>query len=209
MNGTTTTGRIEAFVEKGQWDRAQMLIRRELTNQPENHWLLTQLSVTLYEQCRYSEALEPLVASLKIVPDCPLTLWNLAGTLDALDKPRSAIPIYSWLLRADPGDDPCWESDAWAESLKTDCVYRLGVCFQRLKRWASAANCFRQYINLLLAGQTGLYSLEEAATRIREINGKGGHRPDRDARAAFASTLRESGQKGKLPKLSLAQLLKA
>src|SRR5581483_5579402 len=113
---------------------ARKLLAGELAKEPDHHWLLTQIGVTLYEQRRYAEALRRFVAALEIVADCPLTLWNLAGTLDAMGKPAAAIPIYSWLLESDrsPADDACWESREWTDALKTDCVYRLGVCLQHL-----------------------------------------------------------------------------
>ena len=51
-----------------------------------------------------------VILSEAIVPDCPLTLWNLAGTLDALGKYVDAIRIYVRLLESDdsPETDPCW-----------------------------------------------------------------------------------------------------
>ena len=75
---------IESLLEAEEWDAARRQIERDLERDPQNHWLLTQLGVTLYEEKRYADALKPLLESLDIVPDCPLTLWNLAGALDAL-----------------------------------------------------------------------------------------------------------------------------
>jgi tetratricopeptide (TPR) repeat protein len=209
------TRTVESLIHDEAWDEARALIERELTKQPDDHWLLTQLGVTYYEQGRYRDALRPLLASLEIVSDCPLTLWNLAGTLDALGKPKVALRIYVWLLRSKKTAevDPCWESAAWADALKTDCVYRAGVCFEHLGRRESAANCFRQYINLVLAGMNGTYPVEDAARHVRELNGKGPHKHDKDVRAAITSTLREPGVRSiqsagrTLPKLSLAELL--
>lgn len=206
---------IEALLDQGAWEEARQRIERELTQRPEDHWLLTQLGVTYYEQQRYPESLRPLLAALEIVPDCPLTLWNLAGALDALGKPDLAIRIYTWLLRSKkvPDDDPCWESQEWTDALKTDCVYRLGVCLQHKEQWESAEHCFRQYMNLLLAGMNGSYSLDEAARHIRGLHGKGRQRLDREVRNAISSILQDAGvqsvQGGRrtLPKLSLASLL--
>ncbi len=206
---------VETLIEQGAWEEARKLIEQELLREPDNHWLLTQLGVTFYEQGRYRESLRPLLESLEIVPDCPLTLWNLAGALDALGKSEKAIEIYTWLLRSKKtaADDSCWESQEWADALKTDCVFRVGVCFQHLDNRESAENCFRQYINLLLAGQNGMYSVEEAAKHIRDLHGKGKRLAGKDARDVIGLTLQDSGiqsiQGGrrKLPKLSLAELL--
>ena len=112
-----------------------------------------------------------------------------------------------------PADDSCWESETWTKSLKTDCVYRVGICFQRMERWEAAKRCFREYINLLLAGMNGSYRLEVAADRILEMQGQAPRRSEQDARDAFASMLNDAevqsiqGKRRKLPKLSLAELL--
>ncbi len=207
---TKTAPTIETLLERGSWAEARKRIERELVRHPDDHWLLTQLGVTLYEEKRYREALTPLLASLEIVPDCPLTLWNVAGTLDALKESKKALAIYNWLLKskqaADAGE--CWESAEWAESLKTDCVFRMGVCLQKLGRDKAAEQCFRQHISLLLSGGKSLYEIEDSARHIREL------REGKDVRAAVASTLKDPGiASGRRPKLptasSLAGLAKA
>ena len=211
----TLTQKIEDSLGREEWERARKLIERELAVQPKDHWLLTQLGVTHYERGRYEESLTPLLASLEIVSDCPLTLWNLAGSLDALGKPDIAVGIYTWLLKSKKtsADDACWESETWTDSLKTDCVFRVGVCFQRMKREETATHCFRQYINLVLAGMSGTYSLDNAAEHIREMHEREPRQSEKEVREAFASTLQDSGvqsiqgKRRKLPKLLLAELL--
>ena len=215
MAAITRVPTIEKLIERGQWQEARRLVEKELVKQPDNHWLLTQLGATYFEQRRYRESLRPLLSALEVVPDCPLTLWNIAGALDALNKPELAIPIYAWLLGSTkfPDDDPCWESEEWTSALKTDCVFRIGTCFQHMERWQSAEHCFRQYINLLLAGMNGTYPIEDAAQCIRELNGKAKHTNGKEVRDAIASILHESGFKSiyggrqKVPKLPIAELL--
>jgi tetratricopeptide (TPR) repeat protein len=215
MGESTHDRPLDGLLQRGKWTAARKRLRDELARDPENHWLLTQFGVTFYEQRRYRDALEPILAALEIVPDCPLALWNLAGTLGALGKPAEAVGIYTWLLRSDASaaDDPCWESAAWADALKTDCVYRLGVCFQHLRRRASAAHCYRQYVNLLLDGMTGSYPIEDAARHIRDLDGKGPRARGREARKAIDSTLDDSGirslqgRRRKLPRFTLDELL--
>ena len=117
------------------------------------------------------------LASRAIVADCPLTLWNLAGALDALGNSVDAIRIYTWLLESKKSstEDPCWESKAWTDALKTDCVYRLGICFQKQGQKETAEDCFRQYIELLLTGIDGSYSIDEAMRQIRGFHRNGKH----------------------------------
>src|SRR6185369_1292554 len=118
--------------------------------EPDSHWLLTRLGETYYEQGRYKEALGLLLKSRELVPDCPLTLWHLAGTLDALGDQAGAVRLFTWLLESKktPEDDPCWESVEWTDSLKADCVYSLGLCFKHNGRKELADYCLRKYIAL-------------------------------------------------------------
>lgn len=164
---------INNLLDQEQWPQARKLLEEELKKSPEDHWVLTQLGVTYYEQRRYQKALQFFLASREIVPDCPLTLWNLAGALDALGKSTSAVKIYTGLLKSKKSakDDSCWESKAWTDALKADCMYRLGVCFQHLGRKQKAEQCYRQYLNLLLAGIDGSYSLDDVSQRIRAVHG--------------------------------------
>jgi tetratricopeptide (TPR) repeat protein len=161
---------IDGLIMRDQWEKARALIEKALEKEPASHWLLTQLGETYYEQRQYKKALGLLLKSLDIVPDCPLTLWHLAGTLDALGYAAGALRLYTWLLESKktPEDDPCWESTEWTDALKTDCVFRIGVCFQHLRRKDKAEACFRRYIDLLLAGAAGSYPIEEALRHIRQ-----------------------------------------
>jgi tetratricopeptide (TPR) repeat protein len=163
---------IDRLIQSEQWDEARALIERERAKEPDSHWLITQLGVTFYEQREYEEALELFKQSRQIKDDCPLTLWNFAGTLDALGRSAEAVKILTWLLESHetPDTDPCWESADWAAALKADCVYRLGLCLEHLGRRRKAEACYRQYIDLLLAGAGGMYPVEDALARVRSLH---------------------------------------
>lgn len=196
MPAERRTASIESLLQKSKWAAARKQIDVELAVDPNNHWLMTQKGVTLYEQHHYREALELFQESLKIVPDCPLTLWNLAGTLDALGKPASAIPIFTWLLdsKKSPEDDDCWESQEWTDSLKTDCVFRIAVCLQHLDRLPEAETCYRQYINLLLNGSPGSYPIEDAVRQIHPPPTTAKRdRARKQSRQALETALQQSG----------------
>jgi len=134
--------------------------------------------------------------SREIVTDCPLTLWNLAGALDSLGKSADALSVYTWLLQTNksPDDDPCWESKAWTDSLKADCVYRVGVCLGHLGKSKKAENCYRQYLNLLSIGIDGSYTIDDIKREFREL-----HRTSKsdgtasEFRKAVKATLQISG----------------
>lgn len=188
--------RLNQLFQEEKWTDARKLLERELEKNPASHWLLTQLGVTLYEQRKYRDALEMFLASLRIVDDCPLTLWNLAGAMDALGNHAKAIKIYTWLVESKrtAKDDPCWESNQWTDSLKADCAYRLGVCFEHLGKKEQAEECYRHYLNLLATGIEGQYSVEDVLDRIRSLQGAASRKATgRKLQKAFESTLRKSG----------------
>jgi tetratricopeptide (TPR) repeat protein len=172
MTKASFSDKIYRLFKNEAWAEARSLLEAERERCPDDHWVITQLGVTYYEEGRYEEALKLFLASFAIVEDCPLTLWNLAGTYSALGKQSRAIRIYKSLLESSVSaeDDACWENKEWSEALKADCVYRLGRCFQKQGDKSAADFCYRQYIELLLAGIEGTYSIEEARRHVQSLH---------------------------------------
>lgn len=196
MTGNSRRDKIDDLLHAEKWLEARKLLEKELKTDPQHHWLMTQIGVTFYEQRRYKEAFERFQASRKIVSDCPLTLWNLAGTLDALGEFSRALTIYRWLLQTSksPDDDPCWESQAWTEALKSDCVYRIGVCFQHLGKRQKARDCYAQYLHLLSIGMEGSYLIDDVKRQwqtLPSFSKPGGAQSE--FRKAVKATLQISG----------------
>jgi tetratricopeptide (TPR) repeat protein len=170
MRGTTDP--IETLIEQQNWDEARRAIREELRADPDNHWLLTRLSTTFYEQGDYEEALRWVEKARQVMPDCPLVLWDYAGTLDMLGREREAIAIYRSLLQRGAeaiAADECGEGAEWAAGLLTDCVYRAGRCFEDLKDRPKAAELYGMYLSLVDMGAPSIYSREEAVDRLRKL----------------------------------------
>src|SRR5687767_11755818 len=123
---------IEAALEREDWEGARRRIRDELKNDPDSHWLLARLSTTYYEQRRYTKALTIIKKAYKLSPQCPLVLWDYAGSLDAVGRPGQALKLYTVLIKKGPRAlgvmDPCGEGTEWAMGLVTDCLYRGAVC---------------------------------------------------------------------------------
>ena len=213
----TLSKKIDILFRQDKWAKARKLLEKEREKDPTHHWVLTQLGVTFYEERRYEEALQLFRASLQIVQDCPLTLWHAAGALDSLCRHEEAVPIYAWLLRASVSadEDPCWESKEWADALKTDCVYRLGLCFEHLGKREKAEHCYLQYVRLLATGSEGMYPVDEVLSRVRRLSSDAGSEERKKGlRAAIKSTLtvvepksRRNGAPGRAPRLNARELL--
>lgn len=84
---------------------------------------------------------------------------------------------------------------------------------QNLNQKKSAEHCFRQYINLLLAGAKGSYTLDDAARFVRRTTAGRKKQADKEKQDAIASTLHDSGlrlfvgERTGLPQLALQELL--
>jgi hypothetical protein len=216
MANKSINARINELFRTCRWDDARRLLEIERDKDPSNHWVVTQLGVTYYEQKCYKEAYRLFRASYDILDTCPLTLWNLAGALDALGKYDVAIRFYTWLLQSDktPKDDPCWESALWTASLKADCLYRLGVCYQHLGRNDPAECCFREYLNLMARGIDGMYPADDVMKRLRSLQGLRGHRATGSKARGMVETAlqtlgvkRGKGAQNSPPKLNDQELL--
>ena len=196
MAKKTFSDRINGLFRKSDWKTARKLLEDERENDPKSHWLLTQLGVTFYEQRRYRDSLQLFLASQRIKDDCPLTLWHLAGAYDAIGEHRKAIKTFSRLLQSktSPEKDPCWESKQWTDKLKTNVVYRLGVCFQHLGENDLAERWYRRYLDLLLRGGEGMYSIDDVTSRIRGLHRAGGYQTvGGELRKAAKSAIQISG----------------
>jgi tetratricopeptide (TPR) repeat protein len=171
MTIKNTSQQIDDLIAEERWREARALIETELQKQPDSHWLLTQLAETSYEEKDYKHALSLLRRSRELLPDCPLTNWHLAGTLDALGYHAGAIRLYTWLLqnKKTPAEDPCWESVEWTDTLKTDCVFRIGLCFKHLDRKDLAAHCFLRYLDIFRMGLEGTYTIEDVNRQLDEL----------------------------------------
>lgn len=97
--------------------------RRAVRSSPNDHWLLT---------------LRPGRG-----PNCPLPLWDYAGSLEMLDQTDAALKVY--LLLAGRGIQQIafgdWgEGLAWARGQIADCHYRMAHCYtaHSARRWPSS-----------------------------------------------------------------------
>jgi hypothetical protein len=113
-------------------------------------------------------------------------LWDLAGTLDMLDKPAKALSIYRKLLQrgvAGIAHGDHGEGTAWATALLVDCVYRIGVCFQDLRRPHHALHFLLAFLDLRSRCSGSIYAPDEALARISRLLKQDG-KPDRSSRFA-------------------------
>ncbi len=120
--------RLNKLFDADDYSQAERILRAALIKDPNDHWLLTCLGATLYEQHKYKRALAWHKKAYKLEPKCPLVLWNIAGTLFMLDRDVEAKAMYQNLLRRGVkrlANGRCGEGLRWAKRFIADCRIRL------------------------------------------------------------------------------------
>jgi tetratricopeptide (TPR) repeat protein len=167
-----TAKRIEKAIERDEWDKARTLIRYWLRSAPDDHFLLTRLALTYYEQRQYKRALHYELKALQIAPYCQLVIWDYAGTLDMLGRKKEALALYRWLISW--GEDelaygPCGEGVRSARSLIADCYYRIGNILVEQRQWKRAAAAYKEHLSRRTRGTRSIYPLREATRKYQEL----------------------------------------
>jgi tetratricopeptide (TPR) repeat protein len=171
--GNSLSKRINRLFRREDWQGARRLIERALKDAPEDHWLLTRLSTTYYEQGDYEKALGFAERARDLAPNCPLVLWDLAGALQMLGRHKEAILAYKDLVQRGPealGQDECGEGFDWALALLADSIFRIGISFQRLRKKDAAVRTFLKYLALRHLGAESIYDEADAEARIEALN---------------------------------------
>jgi len=171
--------KIERLIKVEDWRAARRVIKEKLRSSPNDHWLLTRLGLTYYEERRYKQALEYQRLALAEAPNCPLVLWDYAGSLEMLDQAQAALRVYLRLVHRGIqviafGD--CGEGLAWARGLIADCHYRMAHCYTALRRPKMAIKSFESHIALRGPGFRSIYSLADVREELHKLDASHGVR---------------------------------
>jgi tetratricopeptide (TPR) repeat protein len=164
---------IERAIKADDWISARSLIRAELRRDPRNHWLLSRLAVTYYEQRKYKHALYWDAKALQEAPFCPLAIWGYAGTLDMLNHDGESLVLYRWLLSFGEEDlayGDCGEGLRSARSLIADCHYRIGRIWEHRRQWKKAAAEYEKHLAKRKMGYSSIYSIREVKARYEKLH---------------------------------------
>jgi tetratricopeptide (TPR) repeat protein len=156
--------KIENLIDLEDWPSARKEIIAEIKCHPDDHWLLTRLSLTYYEERNYKKALEIVEQAYKLAPNCPLVLWDYAGTLQMLDRHKEAIKLYNTIIAKGVEDiayGECGEGKGKARGLIADCYFRLSESFQDLGSEKLSLQAFENHLDLRGPGCYSIYPLKD------------------------------------------------
>lgn len=170
----TFSRQINDLFKQERWAEARRLLEERLVGEGENHWLLTRLGTTHYEERDYPRALELSRRAYQLAPGCPLVLWDLASTLEMLGDDRGALRVYRELFARGPqriAADECGEGLPWAVALLADCLYSAAGCLHRIGRRGAAVSCLRRHLELRALGAKSIYTRRDVRRRFAEVAG--------------------------------------
>ncbi len=179
MPAQTLSQQINRLFAKEDWKAARKIIERELKRTSpaqDNHWLLSRLGTTYYEEKDYETALECILKAHDVDPKCLLVRWNLANVLYALELTKDSIIEFTKIIHdvgtktiADLEPDFHGEGPEWINSLVADCIFRLATCYQKLERPDMAVELFGTYIECRKLGFGSIYGVGDALDRLLKL----------------------------------------
>jgi tetratricopeptide (TPR) repeat protein len=166
---------IEKAIKIDDWAGARRLIKAELKSSPKDHWLLSRLALTFYEQRQYKRALYWDARALHESPYCPMAIWGYAGALDMLGRHRQALSLYRYLLswgEKQLAYGQCGEGIRDARSTRADCRYRIACIWQEKRQWKRAAAEYEKHLAARKKGHGSIYTLREVKRRYKDVLSK-------------------------------------
>jgi tetratricopeptide (TPR) repeat protein len=166
---------IESAIERDDWPGARKLIEEELAKDPDDHWLLTRLSLTYYEQFDYQKALDLSERALSIAPECPLAMWDRAGALEMLNRTEQAIAAYQQIIKRgieSLSSDECGEGLPRGRGFHADSHYRMANCQRNLGKTEKAIELLKRHLELRGPGCQSIYAIAAVRKELKQLEGR-------------------------------------
>ncbi len=169
--------KIEELIAKEDWPAARNEILFELEQHPADHWLLTRLGLTYYEERNYEKALDIVEQAYTIAPKCSLVLWDYAGTLQMLGRHEEAIKLYRRIIAKGVDEiayGECGEGKAKAKGLIADCYFRVSNSYRHIGKEKLSLQAFERHLDLRGPGCYSIYLLKDLNKQYLSMKNKRG-----------------------------------
>jgi tetratricopeptide (TPR) repeat protein len=151
---------ISKAIREERYKDAAKLIRKALKTEPDSHWLWERLSTACYEQRQYGLSIRYAWKAVHIAPNCPLSLWSLAGSLEMYGRHNGknlgfldiAIKTYKVLLgmgwKKIVELEDCYETEFAAKGMLNDARYRLALIYWHQKDYKTALRWMNLHLRM-------------------------------------------------------------
>lgn len=167
----TKLNKAEKYLFENKFSQSRKIFQPILEKHPKDHWLLSRVGTTYYEEMNYSKALKYSLKAVKISLNCPLVLWDYAGVLDILGRKPEAIKIWKSLIKRGIeaiAYDECGEGLVWARSLVNDCCYRIGNSYLELGKKSLGHKYIQMHIdNRVQHKYKSIYNLRSVRKQLK------------------------------------------
>lgn len=163
---------LNEYIMTENWQAAKKILENELKNEPEDHFLLTQLGEVFYEMHEYEKAIQLTEKAYTLAPDCPLASNNHAVALYMNEKNSEAIEIWEILLTKDIheiADDECGDGIQFAKSLINDIRFRIGDAYLAKKNKEKALNYYQSHLDNRKRGLFSNFTKKEVENEIKDL----------------------------------------
>ncbi len=163
---------VNDFIMKEEWGMAKEILEKELDKNPEDHWIITQLSEVFYEMRNYDKALELSTKAIELAPECPLTMNDHALHLYIHEKDKEAIAIWDKMLKKGVEKiayAECGEGLRNTKSMLNDVRMRMGLSYFETGQKRKSLFYLNQHLNNRQRGLYSNFTKREVEKKIKEI----------------------------------------
>jgi tetratricopeptide (TPR) repeat protein len=164
--------KLDYYFRTENWKKARESIYFELLRKPQDHWLMTRLSMTYYEEYDYKNSLKISTEAFKIAPNCPLVLWDYAAALQMNKMGKDALIIWKKIITKGEykiANDECGEGLKWARSLINDCRFRIGMYYVHEKKIKLGYRYLLQHLKVRKLRMGSIYNLKMIKKQILKL----------------------------------------
>jgi tetratricopeptide (TPR) repeat protein len=158
---------LNNYFSNDKLDSAKKLIKKELKNYPNDHFLLTSLGNVHYELFEYTKAIEYTQEAIEIAPNCPLTINNHAVVLFMHEKYEQAIDLWLKILEKKLHSKECTEGKKITKSLLNDTRVRLADAYKEKGNNEKALFYYKAHLENRKKGVFSNFTKKEI---IREVD---------------------------------------
>jgi tetratricopeptide (TPR) repeat protein len=158
---------LNNYFSNDELDSAKKLIKKELKNYPNDHFLLTSLGNVYYELFEYNKAIEYTQEAIEIAPSCPLAINNHAVVLFMHEKYEQAIDLWQKILEKKLYSKECTEGKRITKSLLNDTRVRLADAYQGKGNIEKAIFYYKEHLDNRKKGVFSNFTKKEI---IKEVD---------------------------------------